>query len=346
MIEYDALIKCDLDVIVADCASRQIDMVVHDLQKIREDNHWAFPSVGEIAEQGEAWQALIPAIIASGRLIDALYDYRVLLAGEFADGKLKQWPYCEAFLPTVAHRLGFNMEEFSQFADTSLLRFRPFLNISDERLGADRLLAHPVLGGSRYIKAFVASNGGAFLMTDGFLCPQLEHESAADLAAALGTDASKLPPRDQGASPEFVDRAFGKPATQSSLSRWSEGKTPEADASNATAKSLAGDYAFHTGTEEHPWWKIDLLELCPITAVEILNRVAVDRFHRFVIETSVDDIDWNVQVEKSDNTIVSSDPARPACFVFAEEVVARYVRITLKQNSPLHLRRVRVLQPV
>jgi len=344
LIEYDAFVNCDFDAIIAECAARRIDMAMHALQRIWQGSHWAYPSVHEISEDGKAWQALIPVVIISGKAIDALYNYRLELAERLAQKTLKEWPYCEAVLPTAAFRIGLKVEEFSQFVDTSLLRFRPFLSLNDARLRKDQLFAHPVMGGRRYVKAFIDSiPKGAHLMTDGYLCPELEPEDPADLAAVLGADCPKRPAVSQETQPALTDWAANKPATQSSLSRWSNGKSLEIDAGKANAEPLPDDYAFHTEKEENPWWTVDLLEPRQISGVEILNRRTIDRFLQFSIETSMDDADWQIRVSKQDEARVSSDPARPAMFAFAEPVRARYVRIRLNQNDYLHLRRVRVL---
>jgi hypothetical protein len=340
MIEYDALLKCDLDAIIAECAAKKIDMVVHRLQQIWEGKHWAYPSSQEIAEDGKAWHALIPAIIVSGRALDEIYAYRRQLAERFRNRTLVNWPYCEVILPTTAVTLGLKVNELSRFINTDLLRFRPFISLKDPRLGNDKLCAHPVMGGTRFVKAFTEFSG--HLMSDGYLCPELEREDPEDIAAVLGTNYKIWSARNVPVDVGWIDLSMGKPAMQSSISPWSKGKSLAIDASNATDGQLWDNYAFHTQHEENPWWAVDLGETQRVTAVEILNRQEPDRFKTFSIDTSIDNVNWTPRFEKRAKARVSSDPSRPAVFTFTEPVLARYVRITLQQKDCLHLRRVRV----
>jgi hypothetical protein len=46
----------------------------------------------------------------------------------------------------------------------------------------------------------------------------------------------------------------GKWATQSSISEWSRGATPEQDAGRALNNNISGTYGFHTLEEDAPWW--------------------------------------------------------------------------------------------
>ena len=52
--------------------------------------------------------------------------------------------------------------------------------------------------------------------------------------------------------------ALGRPATQSSVSRWSKFPTPEADAAGAVNGTIDGQPGFHTANEPCPWWQVDL----------------------------------------------------------------------------------------
>ena len=66
--------------------------------------------------------------------------------------------------------------------------------------------------------------------------------------------------------------AMNKPATQSSLSRWSRGSTLEEDAGNAVNGNPSKDYGFHTDHELNPWWMVDLGITAYIHFIRIFNR--------------------------------------------------------------------------
>ena len=51
--------------------------------------------------------------------------------------------------------------------------------------------------------------------------------------------------------------ALNKKATQSSVSKWSRGITPEEDARRGVDGNPAKDYGFHTDDDENPWWMVD-----------------------------------------------------------------------------------------
>jgi hypothetical protein len=59
--------------------------------------------------------------------------------------------------------------------------------------------------------------------------------------------------------PPLTNVALGKPATQSSISPWSQGATPEDDAAGVVSGKFSGFSNCHTGEEDGPWWRVDLL---------------------------------------------------------------------------------------
>jgi hypothetical protein len=139
------------------------------------------------------------------------------------------------------------------------------------------------------------------------------------------------------------DRAFCKPATSSSVSRWSRYQDPERDACGANGEHLADDYGFHTQLEADPWWMVDLLEEQVVEEVAIVNRLnASERFRTFRIETSSDGKIWTTRFTQASPCEVSSNPERPWRVRFTDPLPARYVRIVLLGVGVLHLRRVQV----
>jgi hypothetical protein len=355
MLEYDVFVNCDLAGVVEQCAAGGIDLIARDLKPIDED-HWSRPSISEFTK--DAWWALIPFLIVSARAVDALLQTRLALAERWRRGDIREWPYCETFIPTVIQqRPDLRSADASHFVDSALLRFRPFLSTRDPALGQPDLVAHPVMTGERFVKAFIAHEPpGSHLLSDGRLRRELRGEDLADLRSVLGdgfaprTDSQWIGGSDPAAATSRadairgVDLARDRPATQSSHSVWSRGATAEEDARRAVSGELASDYAFHTAEEEDPWWQVDLTRECDIHAIEIVNRPDHPyRFTRFRIDSSVDDTRWVTRFAKTDGSLVSSDAAEPALFVMPRGFSARYIRIVQLGKGVMNLRRIRVL---
>jgi hypothetical protein len=348
MLEYDVFLNCDVDALVARCADARIDLAAHQIQPIAAGTHWSHATIAEVA--AAPFWALIPFIVVSARAVDLLLQTRLAHAAMLREGRIAQWPYCETFLPSVvAASPDMQVASLDRFADTALLRFRPFLSLHDPRLRAAGRIAHPVLSGERFLRAFLADEpAGSHVMTSGQLRPELRFQDPAVLRAVIGDEA--MAPDTARAQPpaglrgDCVDLARGRPALQSTHSPWSRGATAAEDAARAVSGELAEDYAFHTAAELDPWWQVDLQECCVIAAVEIINRVAVPhKFKHFRIEASPDGTAWTTYFSKTDGAMVSADAAEPALFTLPNPVCARYLRVVQLGADVMHLRRVRVL---
>jgi len=305
------------------------------------------------------WWAFIPFTIVSGRAIDEMLQVRQTLAAKLAAGQISQWPFCEAFLPTaVAQPPEFISWGLDKLVDASLITLRPFLSTRDPRLSKAEIVAHPVMSGQRFIKAVIHENlPGSHYCPDGRLRPEFQNEDLKDLQAVFGDQiqnqrspdgswfmAESIIPRQPDIFRPWIDLAHGKPATQSSISRWSHGGSTEEDAARANREPLPDDFAFCTDTEADPWWQVDLLEICVVERIEIINRLqAPARFTRFRIDASRDGESWTTCFSKHDNAMISSDPHYPARFTLVDQIHARFIRIIQLGTDCLHLRRVRVL---
>jgi hypothetical protein len=345
MLEYDVLLNCDVDRMIADCYENSVDFVAQGIRPIGPNDHWSSASASEMGS--DLWFALIPFVIVSSRAVDKMLKARLTLAAKLATGEISNWPYCEAFLPTAVAQLpGSTSWSIDRLVDSTLLRFRPCFSIRDPRLLKTESLAHPVMSGVRFIKAFIDHNPpGSYYMADGRLHPELQSEKLEDLQAVLGDQVrNQRNPDGTWSVIGSIDLAFGKPATQSSHSIWSHGSSAAADAALANRDPLPHDFAFHTGIDENPWWQVDLLVLCAIERVEIINRVnESQRFTHFRIDVSHDGEEWVTCFTKLDNDAVSSDPRYPTQCILKHQVHARYLRITQLSTSFMHLRKVRVL---
>jgi hypothetical protein len=187
MLEYDVFLNCDLPSIIERCAAGGIDLVARDIRPIA-DNHWSRPSIIEMS--ADPWWALIPFLILSARAVDALMHKRQEIAGQLREVKISNWPYCETFIPTaIKQSPGMGVADASRFVNADLLRWRPFLSTRDPLLDRDRpnSVAHPVMIGQRFIKAFLSSEPpGSHLLADGQLRMELRRENLSDLQSIFG----------------------------------------------------------------------------------------------------------------------------------------------------------------
>jgi len=146
---------------------------------------------------------------------------------------------------------------------------------------------------------------------------------------------------------EFMNLSVGKTADQSSISRWSKGRTTKEDASRVVSGVFAVDYNCHTEKEQGAWWRVDLERQCYVYIVKLFNREIEDssirnRLTNFEIQVSSDDINWTSVYVKNDARTVSSK--RQAPFVWRSEsgVTGRYVRIRLLGDEYLNMNQVEI----
>jgi len=130
--------------------------------------------------------------------------------------------------------------------------------------------------------------------------------------------------------------ALGCPATQSSISPWSNFPSVEADAAGAVNGQIDGRPGFHTQREAFPWWQVDLQGICYLTAIRLYNRQdCADRFRFFTILGSLDGAKWVVLHRREDPSVFGTD-LKPYVIQLPPDRVARYVRIQLDRRDFLH----------
>lgn len=361
--ESDLMVNIDLDQTMDDVVRRRLDIVVH--APIISKPKWYWYRNGEAAFGERFWQVLLFFIIISDRAAEALLLARQRMAQELAEGTLKEWPFCESFVPTILKSIpDMRFGELSEYADVSNLRYRPRISLEDPRATGPGSLVHSVVGKSRY-KAGLFSCSRDYFECDSELRQMLDDEALKDepleefaprliealrlqrdhrnlmmLNNELAARGVSLPSGAGILDPD--DIAMSKPALSSSVSKWSWIQDREGDANGANAKTIQ-EYGFHTDEEDNPWWMVDLMGEFLVDSITILNREAgADRFKHFQIESSLDRLDWTRRFIKLDEKPVSSDPACPWLEEFSDPFVCRYVKITLLGRGPLHLRQVRV----
>ena len=144
----------------------------------------------------------------------------------------------------------------------------------------------------------------------------------------------------------LVDHAMHKPATQSSLSSWSLGKSVEDDAARAVTGLKQMPYAFHTDFEQNPWWQVDLGRPTAIHTMIIMNRWEGDetgiRASPLCAQWSNDGEHWAMLFRTPDGLPVGRY-GRPLVWTAPVAVTARFVRLTVPRYTCLHLRQVQIL---
>lgn len=163
--------------------------------------------------------------------------------------------------------------------------------------------------------------------------------------------------------PHFLNRAYaacvsgawrsdslsigrGKTATQSSVSAWSRGMTPEIDAINALNGIIDGSGKFHTDIEDSPWWMVDLEATHGIEEIRIFNRLdspgIAARASRLAIEIGLEQNHlvevWRREIDEPFGGI----DGNPLIFKPTIPIPGRFVRIRLLTRNYLHLDQVEV----
>ncbi|MFL5251647.1 MAG: FkbM family methyltransferase [Rhodopila sp.] len=143
-----------------------------------------------------------------------------------------------------------------------------------------------------------------------------------------------------------INVALRKPATQSSISVWSSGKTVEADASIANNGDTASASFFHTDHEVAPWWQVDLGDYFIIEQLRLFNRRDfAERLLRFTVLVSLsgEPDTWLPIYHKNDDTQFGRGNGIPFLVDLEGGYLARYVRIRKDDPGVLHLRECEVL---
>jgi FkbM family methyltransferase len=138
-----------------------------------------------------------------------------------------------------------------------------------------------------------------------------------------------------------INIALGKPASQSSRSKWSKPDDPQ----GAVNGIKTGSFGFHTDFEIQPWWQVDLENLYEISQIKIFNREnaglkCADRAKSLSVFTSIDGMTWEV-IHKQDQSFGGYLSQKPL-LVECNNKVARFVRIQLNGKNALHLDEVEI----
>ena len=119
--------------------------------------------------------------------------------------------------------------------------------------------------------------------------------------------------------------------------------TTKDDALGAVDGVKDGGWAFHTGSEENPWWHVDLGAMHAIDRVVIYNRAdgAAGRTAHFILLTSGDGKEWQ-EAYRHDGTVFYGATDGKPLVVPLKGLEARFVRMQVPGRAYLHLDEVEV----
>ena len=134
--------------------------------------------------------------------------------------------------------------------------------------------------------------------------------------------------------------------SQSSTSAWSNDTRTAADARGGANGIKTGGYGFHTGLDRHPWWMMDLGAPALLREIRVFN-VVVDRSlamraNSLVIEIAADLLaGWDVVYRHAGPQVFGGVDGH---FLRVElsGVLARYVRLSLRDQTYLHFDEVEI----
>jgi hypothetical protein len=268
------------------------------------------------------------------------------------------WPNNEAFIGAEIERLAMPNVTLSCFGDTSHYDWSPPYHEAELPSLAGSAFVHPVLDGPRFVRSVVKLGWrledlftpgtdvhtrlapvDAGAMTRTLLPYFLETKNW----AAIGKLRSYAAERCGLAAMSLFNVALGKPATQSSTSRWSRYPTRAADAGGAVNGSITGLFSFHTDWEADPWWMVDLEMDCPIRQIRIYNRLDhIGRSRSLVVSGSRDLNEWSTIYRHEGGPPFGGADGQPLVITPSEPVTLRFLRLQLQEVTSLHLDEVEV----
>jgi len=115
------------------------------------------------------------------------------------------------------------------------------------------------------------------------------------------------------------------------------------DALSAVDGIKDGSWAFHTGSDNPPWWQVDIGREHKLSKVAIYNRCdgAASRTSRLILLLSSDGKSWQKAYQHNGETFYGATDGKPLV-VSLDGRVARFVRIQQPQAGFLHLDEVEV----
>ena len=155
MSAHTVFFSCELDDVIRRIADEGIDLAASKIEPLSEI-HWSRTSIRGITS--DPYQASMPLVILSGRAVDYLLKTRQELAARLESGQIEHWPYWEAFIPTMLlQHHDMSVSDLNRFVNSELIHCPTIMSLRDPRLSKAGIVAHPVMSGFRFVRAFMAS---------------------------------------------------------------------------------------------------------------------------------------------------------------------------------------------
>ncbi len=117
---------------------------------------------------------------------------------------------------------------------------------------------------------------------------------------------------------------------------------PEDDARGGNDGVIDGKWGFHTGTEDNPWWQVDLKEPHAIDRIVIYNRCdTAERLSHILVLGSSDGKSWE-KIYQHNGTVFYGFTDKKPLVVDAAKRTVRFVRTQLPGNGWFHLDEVEI----
>jgi hypothetical protein len=120
--ESDLAVNLSLEPMLRFAFEEKIDLITHRVKP--STPAWYWHRNGRAVFESP-WQSLLCLMVLSNRAVKTLLAARQELARRFGGGALRQWPFCEAFVPSMMVMLGgARIARLEDFALTENLRYR------------------------------------------------------------------------------------------------------------------------------------------------------------------------------------------------------------------------------
>ncbi len=153
MMDYDACINQDVDTFVRQVAADGYDFVALPAAKSMADWFWQKPHQ-PIYPGGVLNAHLLCVLVISRAAANYLARRRLEMGRDYAAGKIKFWPFCEAFMPTELQLGGFRVGSIAQFGNTEKLGWAQVHRETDVAAASCAGFIHPVMDDKRFLPAF------------------------------------------------------------------------------------------------------------------------------------------------------------------------------------------------
>jgi hypothetical protein len=363
--EYDCVVNVAISAIVAAMAEHGASFAGERIRTPPAIWHWAemarpyYPPDADIFGRLLCFAAFSRDFVR--QLQAARRDHtRRVLAGEIesAEPGAIPWPNNEAFVGAEILRQKVRELPLAMFGDVARYDWAPPYPESDLERLRDSAVLHPVLDETRHIRSLLkigwdmadVFRQGSHVRSHFAQCDPahavamlLRHFAETKNWEALARLHAYAAERLGDRSRDLFNVAQGKPATQSSISPWSNWPDVVRDAAGAVDGRITGGFGFHTHLDEPAWWCVDLQTAYPVTEIRVHNRL--DMPHRagsLVVSGSTDMAHWTELYRHEGEADFGGADGAPLVIRPPASVPLRFLRIHLAKPDLLHLDEVQV----